>query len=68
VIKKGIGGEMVSAVLGRFDRDVRSHRPQLVIWQTGSHAALGAGDVEGYAAAIREGIGRLKAARVGTSC
>jgi hypothetical protein len=25
---------------------VLSHRPQLVIWQTGSHAALGAGDVE----------------------
>jgi acyl-CoA thioesterase-1 len=62
VLNKGIGGEMVSAVLGRFERDVLSHRPQLVIWQTGSLAALGAGDVEGYAAAIRHGIGRLKAA------
>jgi acyl-CoA thioesterase I len=64
VINKGVGGELVSAVLQRFERDVLSHRPQLVIWQTGSHVALGAGDVEGYAAAIREGIGRLKVARL----
>jgi acyl-CoA thioesterase I len=64
VINQGISGEMVSAVLERFERDVLSHRPQLVIWQTGSHAALGRGDVEAYTAAIHEGIGRLKAARL----
>jgi acyl-CoA thioesterase I len=64
VINKGISGEMISAALGRFERDVLSHRPQLVVWQTGSHAALGAGDVEGYATAILDGIGRLKAARL----
>jgi lysophospholipase L1-like esterase len=64
VINKGIGGEMVSAVLGRFERDVLSHRPQLVIWQTGSHAALGSGDIESFAAAIREGIVRLKGGRL----
>jgi lysophospholipase L1-like esterase len=64
VINKGIGGEVISQVLPRFDRDVLPHRPQLVIWQTGSHAALGTGDVDAYAAAIRDGIGRLKAARM----
>jgi lysophospholipase L1-like esterase len=64
VINKGVSGELVSQVLGRFERDVLPHRPQLVIWQTGSHAALGAGDLEAYSAAIREGIGRLKAARM----
>jgi acyl-CoA thioesterase-1 len=64
VINKGVSGEMISQVVPRFERDVLPHRPQLVIWQTGSHAALGAGDVEAYAAAIREGIGRLKAARM----
>jgi acyl-CoA thioesterase I len=64
VINKGISGELVSAVLGRFERDVLAYRPHLVIWQTGSHAALGAGDVEGYAAAIHEGIRRLKTARL----
>ena len=64
VVNRGVSGEMISAVLGRFERDVLAHRPQLVIWQTGSHAALGSGDVEAYGAAIREGIGRLKAARL----
>ena len=64
VINKGVSGEVISQVLPRFDRDVLPHRPQLVIWQTGSHHALGAGDVEAYAAAIRDGIGRLKAARM----
>ncbi len=64
VVNKGVSGEQISEVLPRFERDVLSFRPQLVIWQTGSHAALGAGDVEAYGAAIRDGIGRLKAARV----
>jgi acyl-CoA thioesterase I len=64
VVNKGVSGEVISQVLPRFERDVLPHRPQLVIWQTGSHAALGAGDVEAYAAAIRDGIGRLKAARM----
>jgi len=64
VVNRGVSGEQVSQVLARFERDVLSHRPHLVIWQTGSHAALGAADVEAYAAAIREGVGRLKAARM----
>jgi lysophospholipase L1-like esterase len=64
VVNKGVSGELVSQVRARFERDVLPHRPQLVIWQTGSHAALGAGDVEAYATAIRDGIGRLKAARM----
>jgi acyl-CoA thioesterase I len=64
VINKGVSGEMISEAIGRFERDVLVHRPQLVIWQTGSHAALGAGDVDAYAAAVRDGIGRLKAGRM----
>ena len=64
VINKGVSGEVISQARARFERDVLPHRPQLVIWQTGSLHALGAGDVEAYAAAIREGIGRLKAARM----
>jgi lysophospholipase L1-like esterase len=64
VVNRGISGEMVSQAVGRFDRDVLVHRPQLVIWQTGSHAALGVENVDAYSAAVREGIGRLKAARL----
>jgi lysophospholipase L1-like esterase len=64
MLNRGISGEGVSQMVSRFERDVVAHRPQLVIWQTGSQHALGAGDVDGYAAALRDGIGRLKAARL----
>ena len=61
VINRGVSGERVSGALDRLERDVLFHRPQLVIWQTGSHAALGAADVQSYVDAIRQGIERLKA-------
>lgn len=64
VINKGVSGEMASQMLARFERDVLPSRPQLVIWQTGTNRALRSGDIEGYADTIREGISRLKAARV----
>ena len=64
VTNKGVGGEIASQMLARFERDVLPYRPQLVIWQTGSNQALRSGDIEGYADTIREGISRLKAARV----
>ena len=65
VINKGVGGEIASQMLARFERDVLSYRPQLVIWQIGSNQALRSGRcTNGYADTIREGISRLKAARV----
>jgi acyl-CoA thioesterase I len=63
VINKGVGGELVSQMLGRFERDVLPHHPQLVIWQTGSNYVLRHENLEGYADTVREGINRLKAAR-----
>ena len=64
VINKGVGGEIASQMLARFERDVLSYSPQLVIWQIGSNQALRSEDINGYADTIREGISRLKAARV----
>jgi acyl-CoA thioesterase-1 len=64
VINKGVGGEIASQMVARFERDVLPYHPQLVIWQTGSNQALRGGDIEGYAGTIREGISRLKAAPV----
>ena len=64
VINKGVTGEMASQMLARFDRDVLPYHPQLVIWQTGTNQALRSEDIEGYVGTIREGISRLKAARV----
>lgn len=63
VINKGVGGELISQMLARFDRDVLPYHPQLVIWQTGSNHVLTSATIEGYAGTIREGIGRLKAAK-----
>jgi acyl-CoA thioesterase-1 len=64
VINKGVGGEMAFEMLARFERDVLSYHPQLVIWQTGSNQALRSMDVDGYAGTVREGISRLKAAQI----
>jgi lysophospholipase L1-like esterase len=64
VINQGVGGEMASQMLGRFERDVLPYHPQLVIWQTGSNEVLRGGDIEGYAGTIREGISRLKATEI----
>jgi len=64
VINKGVGGEMAFQMLARFERDVLPYHPQLVIWQTGSNQALRSGDIKEYNGTIREGISRLKAARL----
>ena len=62
VINKGIGGEIASQMLARFERDVLPYHPQLVIWQTGSNQVLKSGNIKEFVATIREGISRLKAA------
>ena len=63
VTNKGIGGELAAQMLARFDRDVLSYRPQLVIWQTGSNHLLKSESIDGYAETLRDGISRLKAAQ-----
>lgn len=63
VINKGVGGEMASQMVARFERDVLPYHPQLVIWQTGSNEALRRDNIDGYAETMREGINRLISAR-----
>ena len=63
VINKGIGGQLSSQMLARFERDVLPYHPQLVIWQTGSNQVLKSENIEGHAATLHEGISRLKAAK-----
>ncbi|MEK6709421.1 MAG: SGNH/GDSL hydrolase family protein [Nitrospinota bacterium] len=64
VHNKGVGGEVAGQMLARFERDVMPHKPHLVIWQTGSNHALRRDDVKDYAETVREGVKKLKAARV----
>jgi len=62
VINKGVGGETADQMLARFGTDVLPYRPQLVIWQIGSNSTLKDAPIEAYAATVRKGIARLKAA------
>lgn len=40
VLNKGISGEDVDQMMGRFERDVLAVEPDLVIWQAGVNAAI----------------------------
>jgi lysophospholipase L1-like esterase len=62
VVNKGVGGEDAAQMLARFATDVLPYKPQLVIWQVGSNYALRSTDLDAYAAILRKGINRLRAA------
>lgn len=61
VLNRGVGGEVVSDMLARWDRDVTALAPDLVIWQVGANSALRATALGDYADRLREGIARTKA-------
>jgi lysophospholipase L1-like esterase len=64
VANKGVNGQRTPAMIARFERDVFAERPDLVIWQLGTNAIIQKDGVAGNEALIRDGIGRLKAAKV----
>lgn len=64
VVNKGVGGETATQMLVRFKTDVLDLKPQLVIWQVGSNAALKGDSPALFEAALRDGVGRLKRAKV----
>jgi lysophospholipase L1-like esterase len=64
VVNKGVGGQTADQMLARFGTDVMPYRPQLVIWQTGSNSTLKGTAIESYAATLRSGLRRLRAARI----
>jgi hypothetical protein len=60
VVNKGIGGEEAGDELARFQKDVIDENPALVVWQVGTNAVWKQYDLLQVAAAIREGLKRLK--------
>jgi lysophospholipase L1-like esterase len=62
VLNKGIGGEVASDMVKRFDKDVFSERPDLVIWQVGSNDILNELDLVEYRRVVRDGVDRLRGA------
>jgi acyl-CoA thioesterase-1 len=64
VLNKGVGGEVAADMVQRFDKDVFSERPDLVIWQVGSNGILKELEVPEYGLVVRDGINRLKDAGI----
>jgi lysophospholipase L1-like esterase len=60
VINKGIGGEEAPQMLARFERDVLSHNPDLVIWQAGTNMMLRSENKDTLLPQLRAGIRALK--------
>jgi acyl-CoA thioesterase-1 len=64
VHNKGVSGETSIEMLERFDRDVLSHQPDLVIWQVGTNAVLHDFEIGHYRQVVRDGVERLKNAGI----
>jgi len=60
VLNRGINGEDVREMLARFDADVISHDPDIVIWQLGTNWLLQDESLTIFGALVREGINRLR--------
>jgi len=64
VLNKGIGGEIAADMVKRFDRDVFSLQPDLVIWQVGSNGILNDLDIPSYGAVVHDGVEQLRQAGI----
>lgn len=62
VVNRGTNGEIASDMIARFESDVISEKPDLVLWQVGSNSVLRDHPLLPHSALIREGVKRLKAA------
>ena len=61
VVNAGVGGDTVTHMAARLDRDVLRHRPALVIWQLGANDALRNMDVAAFRSEAAAVIARLRA-------
>jgi lysophospholipase L1-like esterase len=64
VLNAGRSGETSDEMLGRMERDVLAHRPDLVIWQAGGNEALRGREPEAFRAVMRAGLERLRQAGI----
>ena len=64
VLNRGVGGDAMAAMLGRFEPDVIAAHPDLVIWQVGTNDVLRNDDTVDAAGILRDGIHQLKAAGI----
>ena len=62
VINRGVGGEVATDMIARFDEQVISEKPDIVIWQVGSNSVLRDAPLAPHSPLIRDGVRRLKEA------
>jgi lysophospholipase L1-like esterase len=60
VLNRGVGGDAMAAMLGRFETDVVAAHPDLVIWQVGTNAVLRRDDLTTDRQLIERGVALLK--------
>ena len=60
VLNRGINGQDAAEMITRFKQDVIDERPDLVIWQIGTNAALRDVPIEDVGKVVREGIAEIK--------
>ncbi|MFZ0127312.1 MAG: SGNH/GDSL hydrolase family protein, partial [Xanthobacteraceae bacterium] len=60
VLNRGVNGQDAAEMLVRFRQDVIDEKPDLVIWQLGTNAALRDLPIEEIGKLIREGIQEIK--------
>jgi lysophospholipase L1-like esterase len=61
VLNRGRGGEEVSEMLARLEREVLADAPTLVLWQAGANAVLRGMPPERFRAAMTSGLARIRA-------
>src|SRR5215216_3653753 len=61
IVNSGRIGDTISATIARFQRDVLSHRPDLVVWQLGTNDVAWGGRTDGLKDEIFQGVRALKA-------
>ena len=64
VLNRGVGGETMSAMLRRVDRDVIAAHADLVIWQVGTNDVLHDDAISDAARILRDGIRQMRDAGV----
>ena len=64
VLNRGVGGQDVTEMLQRIERDVLGVRPTMVIWQVGANGAMRHMSPELFKRLLTTGVQRLREARV----
>jgi acyl-CoA thioesterase I len=62
VVNRGVNGEEAPQMIARFDSEVISEKPDLVLWQVGTNALLGDHPLAPAGLLIRDGVRMLKQA------